>query len=141
MKTSQEEPSFIQELPEVVIKKPEIVVPVETSVIDVPKTERPPQKDNENSSVMHQEQIELMLNSKRSVSNAWSEISKSSTKGIQSYDSLAFQNGPDAWTAKQFGNTMLPRRLFSGESRRPTSSMAGEGSWQSDSNASKSKRY
>jgi hypothetical protein len=102
MKTSQEEPSFIQELPEVVIKKPEIVVPVETSVNDVLK--RAPQKDDENSNFEHQEQIELMLNSKRSVSNA-----------------------------------MLHQRLYSGESRRPTSSMAGERSCQSDS--TKSKRY
>jgi hypothetical protein len=140
MKASQEENSpVMQELPEVVIQ-PEVKIPIETAVIDVPRAQTVSRKATKDSSFIHHAQIESIMNSKRSVSHAWSEVSKS-TKGTHSYDSPAFQNGPGAWTAKRPGSAALPRRIISGESRRPTSSMAGEGSWRSDSSVSKSKRY
>lgn len=85
----------------------------------------------EDSTLVHQSHIESLVNSKRSVSNAWSEVSKSTN----------FESGFETWGTKQLGVSSLPqRRIISGESRRPTSSMAGEGSWQSDASSTKSKR-
>lgn len=129
IKANQEEESVIQELSEVIMTNPEVIAKEMPKIL---QSSLPQPRVTEDSSFIHQAHIESLVNSKRSVSNAWSEASKS----------MNFENRSEAWGAKELGSSVLPqRRVMSGESRRPTSSMAGEGSWQSEASSSKSKRY
>ena len=123
---------------EVVIEKPEVHLQPVSSIprknsIQLNKT--PAATSN-----MHQSQIEYLVNSKRSAASAWGEVSKVA-KGSQFYESSNSESGSVNYGLKRSESSFLPRRIVSGESCRPTSSMAAEGSWKSEVSSTKSKRY